>query len=299
MIYDVAIVGAGPAGLSAALLLARCRRRIVVFDNGRPRNFAAQVVNGFLGLDSITPEELRAAGRRQVAAYGVTFVDSEVIGANCSAEGNAGFEIAIIGTAFRARKLLLATGVRDSLPEIENIAELYGKSVHHCPYCDGWEHRDERLVALGDGDEVAGLALSLRTWSSNVTACSNGSSVSQKMSDRLTRHGISIREEAVIRLDHSDGRLKSMTFAAGPCYECDAVFFHSSKVQHSPLPAALGCNFDRHGLIRTEGKQGTGIPGLFLAGDADGDVQFAIVAAAEGATAATAINRELQDEDCQ
>jgi len=297
--YDVAIIGAGPAGLSAALVLGRCRRHVVVLDHGKPRNYAAVAVNSYLGLDGIEPAKLREAGRREAASYGIEFLDVEAVGVcPCGPDGRD-FEVRIEGRSpIVARKLLLATGVRDVLPNIEGVADFYGKSVHHCPYCDGWEHRDQRLAALGDGSEAVGLALSLRAWSPQVTACTNGRRLSEEDRERATSNQIACREETVTRLAGRDGVLEALHFASGPPLPCDALFFSSEHGQRSELPLALGCEYDGQGHVHTKGKQGAGVRGLFLAGDADGDVQLAIVAAAEGAIAATAINRELQDEDC-
>jgi thioredoxin reductase len=301
--YDVLIVGGGPAGLSAALVLGRCRRRVLVVDSGRPRNAPARAMHGYLSRDGIRPRELLRLGRAEVDRYGVEVLDAEVDSARGMAPGEAAdprasFEVVTEdGRRFLARKLLLATGVRDVLPPIDGAEEYYGRGVHHCPYCDGWEHRDCALVAYGAGRAAVGLALSLRTWSDRVTACTDGKRVTAKDRDRLGFNGIAVRTGRIARLDGFGEALQRILFESGPPLECDALFFNTDQVQRSRLPAMLGCEPDGDNRIRTRDKQRTGMPGLFLAGDADGDVQFVIVAAAEGARAATAINRELQEED--
>jgi thioredoxin reductase len=297
--FDVAIVGGGPAGLSAALILSRCRRSVIVIDHGKPRNAAALQLNGYLGLIGQSPADFRKIGRSQVEAFGVEFFDTEVNHIEYRAEAKHAYRITTAREkTFYARKLLLSTGTRDILPDIENVDLLYGKSVHHCPYCDGWEHRGERLLALGDGSAGMELALALKTWSERVTACTNGQFLSQDQQELLRINEIAYEPEVPIRLKmKADGRLGAVVFAPGSVLECDALFFHTEQRQGSKLPEMLGCKYDDQGLLKTETKQGTGIRGLFLAGDADGDVQFAIVAAAEGSIAATGINRELQDED--
>ena len=191
-VNDVAIVGGGPAGLSAAMLLGRSRRRVIVIDHGRPRNYAAKAIHGYLGLDGIPPAEFRKLGREQCGIYGVEFVDGEVIGGcRCEVEQGTGFELQMRdGATVRTKKLLLATGVRDELPSIANIADFYGTSVHHCPYCDGWEHRDQRLVAFGQGESGVELALMLLNWSPSVTLCTGGTSISAEDVSRLQKHGI-------------------------------------------------------------------------------------------------------------
>jgi thioredoxin reductase len=296
--YDVAIIGGGPAGLSAALVLGRCRRRVILFDHGHPRNYAAVEMHGYLGHDGIPPFKLRELGRREGERYGVEYVDAEVDKVCPCGHEHSEFELEVAGRSpVRARKLLLATGVKDELPDIENFKDFYGRTAHHCPYCDGWEHRDQRLVAIGRGKAAVGLALSLRTWSDQVTACISGEPISNEDRERAERNGIIVHAAMPIRMEGSDGRLARLHFRQGPPLECDALFFSSEPKQRSRLPTMLGCERDDAGLIKTYGKQGAGVCGMFLAGDADGDVQFAIVAAAEGAIAATAINRELQDED--
>ncbi len=306
--YDVLIVGGGPAGLSAALVLARACRRVVVCDEGQPRNAASHALNGYLSRDGIPPAELLHLGRAELARYGVEIIPQAVRQARCCAEppwpaGAKRFVAELAdGRRLSGRRLLLATGVRDVLPQVPGLRDYYGRGVHHCPYCDGWEYRGRPLVALGQGARAVGLALALRTWSDRVTACTGPTRVDPAQRARCAENGIALRRERIVRLEGAgppEGRLERVIFESGPPLECAALFFHTQQWQQSQLAAALGCGYTPAGHISTRHRQRTRVPGLFLAGDADGDVQFAIVAAAEGATAAVAINRELQDEDCE
>jgi thioredoxin reductase len=299
--YDVAIVGGGPAGLSAAVVLGRSRRRVVLFDDGKPRNYAASGVHCYLGHDGVTPQALRELGRSEAEHYGVELVHAKVLAARrLSASGKtlAGFELQTSVRTVVARTLLLCTGVVDVLPSISGIRDFYGRCVHHCPYCDGWEHRDQRLVAFGASSQAAvKLALSLRTWSPHVTACTHGEQLTKDQRESLAGNNVEFREEKIVALRGKGSTLEEVLFDSGPALQCDALFFSSDQFQRSPLPAMLGCETDDEGLILTGKKQSTCVDGLFLAGDADGEVQFAIVAAAEGAVAAVAINHALQEDD--
>ena len=291
--YDVVIVGGGPAGLSAALVLGRCRRRVLVCDAGQPRNARAAALYGYLTRDGTPPLELLRLGLDELRRYGievqhVTVTDVEPF--------EDGFDVTVErGTKLRARMVLLATGVRDQLPDIPGIDECYGVSVHHCPYCDGWEVRDKALAILGSGAGGAGLALSLKTWSDRITLCTNGRArLSRRQRDQLAAQQIEIREERLERADHDEGHVTGLVPRRGDVIACEAVFFATGQAQQSALPQALGCDFTRRGTVKTDHLGQTCVPGVFVVGDASRDVQFVIVAAAEGAKAGVAINRALQ-----
>jgi thioredoxin reductase len=298
--FDVAIIGGGPAGLSAAIILGRARRRVVLFDHGKYRNYAARGVHGYLGLDGIAPDELRNRGCEEAKKYGVCIKRLAVTSARaieCKASYQPRFEVITEQQSFFCRALILATGIEDILPQIPGLAELYGRSVHHCPYCDGWEHRDEHLVALGSATSAVELALSLRGWSAQVTACTNGEVPSDADRQRLAANGIQLRVERITCLTEQDDRLSEVVFQNRKSLPCDALFFSADQTQSSKLPASLGCAEAGDGLITTDDKQCAQVDGLFVAGDLHSDVQIVSVAAAEGVIAATSANKMLLKQD--
>jgi len=267
----------------------------VVLDAGRPRNAAAPHSHGFLTRDGAPPLDILAEGRREVAAYGVDIRDLEVT--HIERSDDSILVTLQDGALLATRKLLLATGVRDVLPDVPGLAPLYGTSIHHCPYCDGWENRDRAVAVYGGPDEASGLAISLLTWTRDLVVCTDGRRLTAAAKARLETAGIPARTEKIVRLDGRDGRLSSIVFAKGDALSRHAMFFNTGQGQRSQLAAQLGCLFTRTGHVRCDRKGSTGVPHLFIAGDANGDVQFVIVAAAEGAKAAVAINKELQAQD--
>ncbi len=296
--YDAIIVGAGPAGLSAALILGRSRRRVLVCDTGRPRNAASHAINGFVSRDGIDPREFLRISREQLRKYdGVELRNIEVLEARCRADARFEVELAD-GRVLIARKLLIATGVADNVPDIPGLRDLYGRSVFHCPYCDGWEVRDQPLAIYGRGSRGVGLSLELTGWSRDLVLCTDGpAEVDDDDRARLARAGIGMREDRIDRLDGHDGALTRIVFADGSVLPRRALFFTTGQAQQSQLAVGLGCELNDKGTVRTGPYESTHVSGLYVAGDASRAVQWVVVAAAEGAEAAFAMNTDLLRED--
>lgn len=295
--FDVVVVGGGPAGLSAALMLGRCRRRVLVCDLGQPRNRRSRALHGYLTRDGIAPSSLTELGRRELPAYGVELRDIGVVGARWV----GGHYRVVFGNGREedARYLLIATGVIDDLPAIPGSEACYGRSLYHCPYCDGWEWRDRRLAVLGHRAGAVDLALALKTWSADVVLCTHGARLDRGSGARLARNGIDVRTEPIGRLEHADGVLRTVVFASGEPLPRDAMFFTARQHPQSDLAVKLGCALTRRGTVQTGTLCDTNVPRVFVAGDASRDAQFAVVAAAEGVKAAVAINRALAAERLQ
>jgi thioredoxin reductase len=269
-------------------------RDVLLIDDGRPRNAASRAIHGFLTRDGITPAELRRLGRDQLARFpNVRLEVDHVTGVAC--RGGGGFDVQTAsGTVRACRKLVIATGVVDNVPDVDGFADYYGRGIFHCPFCDGWEVRSRGLAAYGNGARGAGLALELKGWSADVIVCTDGpSDISAEDRARLDRNGIAVIEDAVIAFRGDDERLREIVFATRPPLARAAVFFSLGQHQASPLAGSLGCQFNRKGTVDTSRHESTNVPGVFVAGDASRNLQWVALAAAEGAEAAFAVVQAL------
>jgi thioredoxin reductase len=297
-LWDVVIAGAGPAGLSAALVLGRARRKVLLCDTGTPRSWASKEMHGFLTRDCIVPRKFRQLAHGELARYpSVVFREVEVSAASRVAGGH--FAVTL-GKQRRVitRKLLIATGVFDRLPAIDGIERFFGTSVFQCPYCDGWETRDEPIAVYGKRRRGFEMARSLTAWSRDIVLCTDGAAMlSRTARGHLSRNNIPIVEERIARLDGEDGRLREIVFRSGRRIQRSALYFDTPSSSQSMLARSVGCQFSRHGGVRCGAYEATSVPGVFVAGNIIKDVQLAIVAAAEGTRAAFGINRALTRED--
>lgn len=296
-LHDCLIIGGGPAGLSAALVLGRCRRQVVVIDAGAPRNHGVPASHGVLTRDGTSPAELRRIAREQLAPYaGVRVVDDEVT--EIIRDDRDGTFLARCrgGPTLRGKKLLLATGMRDRIPDIVGLRERWGAGIYVCPYCDGWEQRDRRLAMLAPAATGPDVALGLLTWSHDVILFTNGERVGADERSQLERHGVVLREERVIAVTARGSELDALVLEGGETVARDAVFLHFGSEQAAPFARQLGCELGDKGSVVCRDGERAGAPGVFVAGDASHDLQLVAVAIAEGAKAACAINTELRRE---
>ena len=295
-LYDCIVIGAGPAGLSASLFLARYLRRTLTFHHNSPRNEYAHGVHGFLGHHGIRPGELLARGRDEVTAHGGLIIEACVTAVERVAPERFRVFAGDDERVFEARRLLLATGLRDLTPDCPGFREFYGWSVFHCPDCDGYEVKDKRVAVLAYDKNAAGFTQNLLTWTRHITLLTDQRELSNDDSAKLAKLDVAVRADAVVALegDASTKQLQRVVFAQGETLECDALFFNLGTKLVSNFHETLACRLDPEcGLLWVDETQQTSVEGVYGAGDITPNSQLAVVAAAEGAMAAIHIHRSL------
>jgi thioredoxin reductase len=262
--YDAVIVGGGPAGLSAALVLGRATKRVLVVDDDRPANAVSQGVGGLLGHDRVKPNDLRVSGRRQLEEHrNVEFHRGAVEDIERTADG---FVVTFDDAAVRAHAVVLAHGLRYDPPPLPGIDALWGSSVFHCAFCDGWEVRDRPLAFHGCGPGAVRSALVLAGWSNDVVLCTDGAP--DPGGEVLAAAGVRVRTEPIARLVGADGQLERIEFEHGPAERREALFVNTRRDQPNGLAASLGCDLTGAGTIVTDADGRTSVPGVYAAGDA-------------------------------
>jgi len=292
--YDVAIVGGGPAGLSAALWLARYLHSVAVIDSGDPRNWETRGINGFLGSQGIRSPDLRRCGREEAERFGATLIDDTV-----SDVTNTNSEKFVLTLASKksisARRLLLAIGIEDVWPRIPGLIDCYGETVHVCPDCDGFESTGKKTVVLGVGRKAVGMALSLTNWTEEIVICTNGEppDIDKKQLEQLKALNIPVLEEPVTKVHSKQGEIRSLDLESGMQLDCDRLYFAIGQYPADDLGAQLKCDRDDDGFIVIDDRYHTSVMNVFAAGDIVPGPQLAVAAAADGAIAALAIHSSL------
>jgi thioredoxin reductase len=301
--YDVLVIGGGAAGLSGAVALARSRRSVLVVDAGEPRNLPAAHVHNFLTRDGTPPEELYAAGRAEVARYGGHLEDGRVT--SLGRDGGL-FRAEVNGRTVTARRLLVATGVRDELPDVPGLAERWGSDVLHCPYCHGWEVRDQRVGVLATGPGAVHQALLFRQLTPHLTVLRHTSApLPEEHAEQLSALGVPVIDGVVAAVESADGHLTGARLADGTRVALDALVVAPRFVTNADLLAPLGLTPVAVSLggavigtrIPAEPTGATSVPGLYVAGNVADPQSQVITAASAGLMAGAVINMDLVTED--
>ncbi|MGC4056597.1 MAG: NAD(P)/FAD-dependent oxidoreductase [Chitinophagaceae bacterium] len=296
MQYEVMIIGGSYSGLSAALALGRSLRNVLIIDSGQPCNQQTPHSHNFLTRDGEQPADIAAKAREQVQQYTtVSFLTDK---AETARQVPGGFEIVTeSGKSFSAKKLICATGIKDKLPDIEGVSECWGISVIHCPYCHGYENRDQPTAILANGERALHLAGLVRNLSPDVSIVTNGkASFTTEQTTLLMRHNIDIIETPLSRIRHDNGQLSALEFSDGHTRSFHSMYAALPFEPHSGIPFQLGCELTEHGHIKVDHLQKTSVTGVYVCGDNSSAMRSVAAAVASGNLAGAMVNKELTDE---
>ncbi|UTA67716.1 NAD(P)/FAD-dependent oxidoreductase [Emticicia sp. 21SJ11W-3] len=295
--YDAVIIGGSYAGLSAAMSLGRALRNVLVIDSGLPCNRQTPHSHNFLTQDGRKPKEIADMALAQIHQYKtVRFYKGMAI--NATQSENIFVVETENGETFSARKLIFATGIKDTMPAIKGFAECWGISVIHCPYCHGYEVRQQKTGILANGEGALHYARLINQWTSDLTLFTNGpSTLTEEQTAKLTKHNIAIIETPVSEIIHTNGQLEALAFEDDTLTGLSAIYYRPAFVQHCPLPEKLGCELNEHGLIKISGFQKTNVPGVFACGDNSHSGRSVAMAVSSGSMTGAFVNHELIEED--
>jgi thioredoxin reductase len=295
--FDVIIVGGSYSGLAAGMALGRALRQVLIIDSGQPCNRQTPRSHNFITQDGKTPQEISTAARRQVEAYNtVTFYNGLATGGRRTEEG---FEISTrAGDVFIAKKLVFATGIRDVMPDIKGFAECWGITVIHCPYCHGYEVRNEKTGIFANGDIAFDFSKLIHNWTKDLSLLTNGQcTLSGEQSQLLKGRGINIIPAEIDRLEQQKGHLQAVIFKDGSHLPLKALYAKIPFVQHCDLPKNLGCELTEHGFIQVDAFQKTSVPGIYACGDNTTFMRSIANSVAMGTLSGVMANKEIIDEE--
>lgn len=294
---DAVIIGGGAAGLTAALYLGRFRHQVVVLDTGKQANRVSHAAHGFFTRDGTPPSELIRIGREQLRPYETVSFQANGVTAITPDDGH--FSVTLDdGRVLTTRKVLLATGLQDTLSPVPGIESFWGTSVFHCPYCDGWEIRDQPVAILNEGAGAVHIAKLLRVLTADLTVCTNGGNrLTEAEHAALKSWGVQVIETPVTQIEGHDGQVETIVFADGQRLARKAIFTRLTSTQHAPFAAQLGCQMASEFLVQVDEMGRTSVPGVYAAGDLASRMRQIAMAVAGGASAAIGINVDLIEED--
>lgn len=291
--FDVIIIGGSYSGLAAGMALGRALKKILIIDDGKPCNRQTPHSHNFLTNDGKTPAEIAALANLQVRSYDtVRFFNGTAINGSKTEEG---FQIQVVsGEIFAAKKLIFATGIKDLLPAIDGLPECWGISVIHCPYCHGYEVRNEKTGILGNGDIAFDFTRLISNWTKDLTIFTNGpSTLTDDQRENLQKHHIKIVESEIERLEHDNGDLRNVIFKDGLKYSIKAIYAPSPFEQHCKIPELLGCDLTEEGYIKIDSFQETTVDGVYAIGDNAAKMRTVANAVATGTTAGMVISKKM------
>lgn len=294
--YDAIVIGGSYSGLAAAMGLGRALRKVLVIDSGLPSNRFTAEAHNFLTHDGSSPGEILRAAREQIRRYQtVTFLNGVAVAARLERDT---FHVTIEnGETHLASKLVLATGIIDQLPGISGLAECWGKSVLHCPYCHGYEVRGAKTAILGNGDYALEFSSLISNWTFDLTLLTNGqSTLTVDQASKIASQNIKIIENDIESIHHVDGYVDRILFNDRPPILIDAIYTKPRLQQHSNLASMLGCEMSDEGYIKVDGAQRTTIPGVYACGDNSSKMRTLANAISMGTTTAISLNKELVAE---
>ena len=291
--YDTIIIGGSAAGLTAALYLGRFRWDVLVIDSQKPANRFSHAAHNLFTRDGTSPAELLSIARQQLQKYETVSLQQGEVTHVTPEQGHFTVTLAD-GSARTARKILLATGLKDTLPPVPGLEQFWGTSVLHCPYCDGWEQRDKPVAVYGRGEAALHVAKLMRRLTTDLIICSDGSSdFTPQQQAFLTKHDIRLIETPITRVEGHDGQLEQLVFSDGTTVARSALFVRPTVTQHSDAAASLGCAMTENGLVKVDLQGRTTVAGVYAAGDITHPMRQVGIAAAQGAQAGAGINTDL------